>query len=42
MKDQLEYYKKGIDFTNTQLIKLSKIYTISMVESDTEELSVQD
>ena len=24
MKDQLEYYKKGIDFTNTQLIKLSK------------------
>ena len=21
MKDQLEYYKKGIDFTNTQLLK---------------------
>ena len=30
MKDQLEYYKKGIDFTNTQLIKLSEdLYNVN-------------
>ena len=37
MKDQLEYYKKGIDFTNTQLIKLSKdLYKINGRIWDTE------
>ena len=37
MKDQLEYYKKGIDFTNTQLIKLSKdLYNINGRIWDTE------
>ena len=31
MKEQLEYYKKGIDFTNTQLIKLSEdLYNINV------------
>ena len=37
MKDQLEYYKKGIDFTNTQLIKLSQdLYKINGRIWDTE------
>ena len=37
MKEQLEYYKKGIDFTNTQLIKLSKdLYNINGRIWDTE------
>ena len=37
MKDQLEYYKKGIDFTNTQLLKLSKdLYNINGRIWDTE------
>ena len=37
MKDQLEYYKKGIDFTNTQLIKLSKdLYNVNGRIWDTE------
>ena len=37
MKDQLEYYKKGIDFTNTQLIKLSQdLYNINGRIWDTE------
>ena len=37
MKDQLEYYKKGIDFTNTQLIKLSEdLYNINGRIWDTE------
>ena len=37
MKDQLEYYKKGIDFTNTQLLKLSKdLYNVNGRIWDTE------
>ena len=37
MKEQLEYYKKGIDFTNTQLIKLSQdLYNINGRIWDTE------
>ena len=37
MKDQLEYYKKGIDFSNTKLIKLSEdLYNINGRIWDTE------
>jgi len=37
MKEQLEYYKKGIDFSNTQLIELSKdLYKINGRIWDTE------
>ena len=37
MNEQLEYYKKGIDFSNAQLVELSKdLYTINGKIWDTE------